>query len=355
MSLRVLCLFDGPVPEGERPIWVHLDDAAQSDRVDYLWAESNDRFRKWGKLLDYYPPYILLGIRALRRCQKNHYDVVLSWEGKNAFGLAMLRSAFGITQPPHITACFNFKGIAEHFPSLSRFAVRGIDHATVVVPSEPSLYADKLRIPSQRISFIPLGWHDLFEHPETIERHELVPKHEYVLTSGRSYRDYGTFFQAVTGLEAQFLALVRRFNIQGLHPPSNVTISEFVSAQPFISLIRHAQFVVLPLHYVEHAAGETHIVQCMCAGKAIVATRTPSTEYYIEHGKTGLLVRAGDPRDMRVAIEWMLQHPEEVAYMGAGARERYKQRFTAEMYWRRHYDLIKSVISRSVGDVSVRA
>lgn len=344
MPLRVLCLFDGPIPPNERPIWVHLDEEAQADHVDYLWTRPRDRFRKWGKLLDYYPAYISLGVRALQHCRKNHYDVILSWEAKNAFGLAMLRSAFHVTYPPHMALCFNFKGVAEHFPHLSLFVMKGIDYATVVVPSEPSLYVRKLGMPPDRVTFIPLGWHDLFESPQKVGKNKDASMDPYVLASGRSYRDYGTFFQAVTGLDARFIAHVRRFNIEGLQPPHNVTISEYIPGpEAILSLIRHAYFVVVPLYYVEHAAGEGHIVQAMCAGKAIVATRTPSTEYYIEHGETGLLVKAGDPHDMRAAIEWMLQHPEAVADMGARARKRYEAHFTAETYWRKHYELIKQV------------
>ncbi len=344
MSLRVLCLFDGPVPPNERPIWVHLDEKAQADEVDYLWVTPLDRYRKWGKLLHYYPAYILLGVRALQHCRRNQYDVILSWEAKNAFGLAMLRSALHIAHPPHIALCFNFKGVAEHFLGFSRFVMRGIDYATVVVPSEPSLYAQKLGIPPDKISFIPLGWHDLFGSSEEVGGNGDAPTDRYVLASGRSYRDYDTFFRAVAGLDGRFIAHVRRFNTEGLQPPPNVTISEYTSGpETVLSLIRHAYFVVVPLYYVEHAAGEGHILQAMCAGKAIVATQTPSTEYYIEHNKTGLLVKAGDPRDMRTAIEWMLHQPEAVSEMSANARRRYEEHFTAQIYWRKQYELIKQV------------
>jgi glycosyltransferase involved in cell wall biosynthesis len=322
---------------------VHLDEEAQADHVDYLWTRPRDRFRKWGKLLDYYPAYILLGVRALQHCRKNHYDVILSWEAKNAFGLAMLRSALHMNYPPHMALCFNFKGVAEHFPHLSRFVMKGIDYATVVVPSEPSLYVQKLGIPPDRVTFIPIGWHDLFGSPQKVSENRNAPRGPYVLASGRSYRDYGTFFQAVTGVNAQFVVNARPFNVAHLEFPPNVIFNDYMPPEQFLPLMRLAAFIVVPLQYVEHAAGEGHIVQAMCAGKAIVATRTPSTEHYIEHGKTGLLVRAGDPRDMRAAIEWMLQHPEAVADMGTRARKRYEAHFTAETYWRKHYELIKQV------------
>ena len=54
----------------------------------------------------------------------------------------------------------------------------------------------------------------------------------------------------------------------------------------------------------------------MSFGKAVVATRAPSTETYVQDGVTGLLVAPHDVEGMREAILYLWQNPEEAARMG---------------------------------------
>ena len=48
-----------------------------------------------------------------------------------------------------------------------------------------------------------------------------------------------------------------------------------------------SNFYVVPLQPIAHAGGDSSLLQAMSFGKAVVATRAPSTETYIEHGVDG--------------------------------------------------------------------
>jgi hypothetical protein len=94
-----LCLVDDRVEPPDRWIWNYLPVRAQRDTVDFMHAATWDLFPKWGKLLTYYPTYWNLAVRALRQTRKVDYDLIVAWESKNGFPLAVLRSLLGTRGP----------------------------------------------------------------------------------------------------------------------------------------------------------------------------------------------------------------------------------------------------------------
>lgn len=155
--MRVLCLVDGPVISPDRWMWNHLPEEAQQDEVDFLWASPADRFKKWGKLLFYYPQYMYLGWRAWKACRLRQYDAIVAWEAKIGFSLGALRSFAGVQSPPLVIFCFSFRGIATSFLPISRRVMRGVNHITVVSPWEIECYSQALRIPPSSITFCKFG------------------------------------------------------------------------------------------------------------------------------------------------------------------------------------------------------
>lgn len=338
MTMRVLCLVDGPVIPPDRWMWNHLPESAQDDEVDFLWASPADHFRKWGKLVSYYPQYLLLGLRAIQACRRKKYAVITAWESKTGFLLGSLRSALGIHTPPLVILAFSFKGIAASVPSMSRWGMRGVDQITVLSPEEVEYYSQTLHFPSRNITICPFGWHDLCRGIEPLSHDD------FIFAYGRSYRDYGTLFGAVSDLPVNVIVNTRQFALKGLTTPPNVTVNEMMPEREYAQLLKSARFVVLPLYDTRHAAGESTMVQTMAAGKPIVATRTHSTPYYVEDSVTGILVPPGDVVAMRNACNYLLNHPEVCSEMGEAARRRYEIQFTSEHAARCHYAVLHKAI-----------
>ena len=65
----------------------------------------------------------------------------------------------------------------------------------------------------------------------------------------------------------------------------------------------------------------------MSFGKAVVATRAPSTETYVQDGVTGLLVAPHDVEGMRGHLISVAES-EEAARMGREARKRFEENHT---------------------------
>ena len=85
------------------------------------------------------------------------------------------------------------------------------------------------------------------------------------------------------------------------------------------------------------------LLAAMSFGKAVVATRSPSTETYLEHGQPGLLVEPGDVEGLRQAILRLWRNPDEAARMGNEARCRFEETHTMDKLAQRVHDIALKV------------
>lgn len=336
--MRVLCLLDSVVRPGDRWLWDYLPP--NDDEVDLVWVTAPDWFPKWGKLLTYYPVYVWLALRALVRTSRKHYDVIVAWEGKNGFPLALIRALLGLRRPRMVILAYSHRGLVRHFPMLAQFALQSVDCIAVTSEWEAEHYGESLGLGQSRVSFCPLGWYDSGQL-EVGSR--TSPGDRFVFASGRSYRDYATLAAAVRGLECRVVVNARKFSVRGIQFPPQVEVNDLLPAPEFWRLLARSWFVVVPLVDVPHAAGDSHIVQAMAAGKAVIATQGPSAETYVEDGVTGLLVPPRDPNRLREAMRCLLDHPEEAERMGRNARRRYEEQHTFEAFARRTRALLRTV------------
>ena len=77
------------------------------------------------------------------------------------------------------------------------------------------------------------------------------------------------------------------------------------------------------------------IMECMEAGKPVVATRVGGVPDLIEQGVHGLLVERRDPSALAASIAEILRDPDRAAEMGARGRERRRSEFDLEVTVRR--------------------
>jgi len=348
--MKILCLLDGIVKPEDRWLWKYLP--ANDDEIDFLVTTGTaDRFQKWGKLFTYYPAFWQLGLRALRKTQQTPYDLVVAWEGKNGFPYAVLRRIVGQKSPPLIIAAFNIRGVISHFLSLARFGLQSVSRVIVFTPIEVEQYQQLLSLAPEAICYCPHGWYDAMEwyDPEKVRKSDaLIQAGKFVLASGRSYRDYATLARAVDGTETNVRVSGRTFNLAGINFPPNMQMTGWLANREFQDYLYESFFYVVPLQPIAHAGGDSSILQAMSFGKAVVATRAPSTETYIQHGVTGLLVEPGDVEAMRQAILHLWRNPEEVIKMGQAARRRFEENHTIDKLAQRIYTIVLEV-SRAQG------
>ena len=342
--MKILCLLDNEVKPGDRWLWNYLP--SNNDELDFLTTGTMvDQFPKWGKMLNYYPAFWQTGFRALRKTRQTHYDLVLAWQGKNGFPLAVLRSIIGQTSPPLIILAFSLQGVVSHFRGLVRFGLRSVARVTVITPFELESYRRLLSLSPEAISYIPLGWYDSVQQYETQQSRKsaLAQDEKFIYTFGRSYRDYGTLARAVEGTDVHVKLSGRAFNLAGIELPHNIETTGWLNYREMEDHLFYSQFCVVPLQFIHHSSGETSLLHAMSFGKAVVATRSPGTETYIQHGLTGLLVEPGDVEGMRHAILQLWQNPDQAVRMGKEARRRFEENYKMEKLAQRVYDVVLEV------------
>ena len=343
--MKILCLLDNELKPGDRWLWKYLPD--NDDEVDFLVASgASDRFQKWGKLFNYYPAYWLSGVRTLRKTRQTHYDLVVAWEGKNGFPYAVLRSLLGQKSPPLIILAFNIRGVISHFLGLVRFGLRSVSQVVVFTPTEVARYQRILSLPPETISYCAHGWFDALRwyDSEKVQKSDaLACAGKFILASGRSYRDYKTLARAVEGMEVSVKVSGRPFNLAGVDLPTNMETTGWLTHQELRHYLYESYFYVVPLQPITHAGGDSSLLQAMSFGKAVVATRAPSTETYIQHGETGLLVEPHDVEGMRQAILYLWNNPDEARRMGQAARRRFEENHTIDHLARRVYSIAQQV------------
>jgi glycosyltransferase involved in cell wall biosynthesis len=345
--MKVLCILDSEVKPGDRWLWNYLP--SNNDEVDFLTtATAVDQFPKWGKMLNYYPSFWQTGFRALRKIKQTHYDLVVAWQGKNGFPLAVLRSIIGQTSPPMILLAFSLQGIVSHFRGLVRFGLRSVSRVTVITPFELESYRRLLSLSPEAICYMPLGWYD------SVQRYKTQPVRtsahgKFVYAFGRSYRDYGTLARAVEGTNIHVKISGRAFNLAGIELPGNIETTGWLNYREMEDYLFDSQFCVVPLQRITHSSGETSLLHAMSYGKAVVATRSPGTETYIQHGITGLLVDPGDVEGMRQAMLRLWQNPDEATEMGKQARRCFEENYKMDKLAQRVYDIALEVYRAQQG------
>lgn len=115
------------------------------------------------------------------------------------------------------------------------------------------------------------------------------------------------------------------------------------SVQEVYALMGEAMFLIFPSEWYETFGRVA--VEAFAKGTPAIAANIGAIAEVIEHGRTGLHFRPGDPADLAAKVEWALVHPQELAQMRQEARSEFQAKYTAEENYRRLMEIYSSVCS----------
>ena len=149
----------------------------------------------------------------------------------------------------------------------------------------------------------------------------------YIFSGGRSRRDFGTLFKAVSGVKARVFVAADYDPFDGkLHVPhavpNNVRVELKLTQKEFKLRMAHCSFVVVPLTSTSLAAGSEVVLQAMAMGKAVIATSNPGVANYVSDGETGFLIPPADSDTLRSRIELLLRNRQLTQVVGDNGRRR---------------------------------
>jgi rhamnosyl/mannosyltransferase len=110
-----------------------------------------------------------------------------------------------------------------------------------------------------------------------------------------------------------------------------------------------ADLFVLPSTLRAEAFGIV-LLEAMAAGLPCVTTELGTgTSYIVQDGKTGRVVRPGDPAALAQVLQELISEPAEMQRMGAAGRERVFNEFTLEHMAERVESIYRTIMDERAG------
>jgi glycosyltransferase involved in cell wall biosynthesis len=209
----------------------------------------------------------------------------------------------------------------------AQFSLKEIDCFVVHTRREREIYNQWLGIPIERFEFLP---YQSAEIPVTYEENTTDP---FITALGSAHRDFPTLFQAVSKLNIPTVVASGSRAINGLSIPPNVKTPLGITRAECRRLAQEARINIVPLlpNPLVTAAGQITIVEAMRMGRAVIASRCFGAEDYIEHGKTGLLVKPQSVDDLTQAIEMLWNDSALRDRLGVAAKTYAAENFSDEV------------------------
>jgi glycosyltransferase involved in cell wall biosynthesis len=240
------------------------------------------------------------------------------------------------------------------------------------------LAVSDLRIPPQRLTFVPYQVDTEFWRPQPVAEERLI------CSAGLEFRDYPTLVTAVEGVDVRVVIGAASHWSKRPNTASGVSVTQShveVSSFDYLSLrdlYARSAVVVVPLDDVDFQAGVTTILEAMAMAKPVIVTHTLGQTDVVEDRRaitrgaaprarpasllhqfaatagvtldqSGFYVPPRDAAALRSAITYLLDHPEERSRMGAAGRRTVERLMRIDQFAER----IRGLVDEACADAQV--
>lgn len=166
----------------------------------------------------------------------------------------------------------------------------------------------------------------------------------YILSAGRTFRDYNTLFKAVSGSDMKTVVVASPSSIDINQVPNNVEIKYDIEFTELAELMRRSRLIVLPLDNKNISTGQSVLLQSMAIGKAVIITKTNGTIDYIEHMVNGVLVEPNNPEELKYAIDMLNKNDNLRKKIEINAKNTIENKHLPQHY----FDSLSNIIRKNV-------
>lgn len=245
----------------------------------------------------------------------------------------------------------------KKFKHWVRDQIRRRSHGLIVYGQRlRRILAEYSHIPTERIYSVPHGEYRYYSYFDRGESHQSLNGAKKLLFFGRweDYKGLDVLVEAEPLIcrrvpDARIiLAGEGRLSLRDLQPrmahPDHFEIRNYSIPDAEVpDLFRQSDVVVLP--YLQATqSGPLHIAGTFA--RPVVVSRVGAMPEVVEDGETGILVSAGDPKELADAVCYLLENPELARRMGEKARSRMAQSESLESVAQAHIEVYRQVIRR---------
>jgi glycosyltransferase involved in cell wall biosynthesis len=110
------------------------------------------------------------------------------------------------------------------------------------------------------------------------------------------------------------------------------------------ALMKKTDMLVFPSEWYETFGRVA--AEAFAAGTPVLAADIGAVAELVEHGRTGLKFRPGDPEDLATQVDWALSQPARLRRMRGEARAEYEARYTAEINYPKLMEIYEGALER---------
>jgi glycosyltransferase involved in cell wall biosynthesis len=110
------------------------------------------------------------------------------------------------------------------------------------------------------------------------------------------------------------------------------------------ALMKKADMLVFPSQWYETFGRVA--AEAFAAGTPVIAANIGAVAELVEHGRTGLKFRPGDPEDLVTQVEWALSHSAELRGMREEVRTEFEAKYTADRNYRALMEIYETALER---------
>ena len=119
------------------------------------------------------------------------------------------------------------------------------------------------------------------------------------------------------------------------------------SRERVLELMQNAHMLVFPSIWYE--GFPMTLVEAFAAGLPVVTSQLGGMASVVEHKRTGLHFRPGDPAALEAQVEWALDHPAELKGMRRAARAEFSAKYTAEANYPQLMEIYEKALASARG------
>ena len=265
---------------------------------------------------------------------RHQYQNILTFEcGWESFIVSLIQTVTLSRRPRHVILQFIMREKTPSFASKAKYLFMRWCFSSVHLcicssRAECRYYEQVFHWNSAKIHYVPLH-----TDPRLLDR-DGSRNDGFILSAGRTYRDYGTLLDAFRRMDVPLVIVASRWNINPNDVPANVKVQYDLPGPELMQLMSRCMAVVLPLENRMISIGQSVLLQAMTLGKPVITTQVNGTADYIEHMKSGMFVPPNDPDAIQKAVLMLIEDEKLRSDLGRAAQDRIKQRYLPDHYAR---------------------
>jgi glycosyltransferase involved in cell wall biosynthesis len=299
--------------------WNHLDHESLTCEFDHQPILVSGG-RPKGPLSWQFVSMCLQCVAVLFRARRARYRYIYTFECNwLSFIVAGVQTMLMLRRPRHVILQFIMREKTASLASrikyrFMRWCFSSVHLCVCSSRPEAEYYVDAFEWPARKVAYVPLH-----TDPQLLA-HGGAAEDGYVVSAGRTFRDYGTLLQSFSELSTPLVIVASPGSVPDARP-SNVRVVYELPGRELVDLMSRSQMVVLPLEERQISIGQSVLLQAMALGKPVIVTRVNGTVDYVEHMKTGVLVPPRDPAAIRDAVRMLASDEGLRLTLGSAARE----------------------------------